>query len=145
MNPKNIPIRKYGVVAVIARENRLLVIERSQLVRAPGMFCFPGGGIEAGEDEMTAVAREVREELGVEIVPQRFLWRYVTLWGVDLAWWLVDLPRDAKLLPHAAEVADCQWLTLREIRALPKLLESNFRFLDACARGEILIEGLANA
>ena len=40
-----------GVVGVVVEGGRLLVIERSQTVEAPGMFCFPGGGIEPGEAE----------------------------------------------------------------------------------------------
>jgi len=37
-----------GVVAVVMRGEQFLVIRRSQHVRAPGMYCFPGGTIEAG-------------------------------------------------------------------------------------------------
>ena len=65
------PIRKHGVVAVILRGERFLVIRRSQHVRAPGMHCFPGGGIEPGEAEPDAVRRELLEELGVACRPLR--------------------------------------------------------------------------
>jgi len=50
------------VVAVILRGERFLVICRSQQVRAPGMYCFPGGGIEPGETEEQALRRELLEE-----------------------------------------------------------------------------------
>lgn len=139
----NTPIRKYGVVAVVVRDDRFLVIRRSQQVRAPGMFCFPGGGIEANEAEQTAVQREMLEELSATVQPVRRLWHYVTSWGVDLAWWLVELPREAELLHNPAEVEEFFWLTVAEIRALPQLLESNGQFLDALERGEFVIEGLS--
>jgi 8-oxo-dGTP pyrophosphatase MutT (NUDIX family) len=68
------PIRRYGVVAVILRDERFLVIRRSQQVAAPGKYCFPGGGIESGETESVALERELLEELNVAIVPQHCLW-----------------------------------------------------------------------
>lgn len=137
-----ITIRKRGVVAVVARGDRLLVIQRSQHVRAPGMYCFPGGGIEPGESEDIAVAREMHEELAATVAPVRCLWRYVTSWGVDLAWWLVTLPEDAALVHNPLEVEAFHWMHPREIRGLEKLLESNLHFLDAVEAGEIIVDGL---
>ena len=55
---------RYGAVAVVLREKKLLAIQRSFTVAAPGAFCFPGGGIEPGETEEIALARELQEELG---------------------------------------------------------------------------------
>jgi 8-oxo-dGTP pyrophosphatase MutT (NUDIX family) len=138
----SIPIRKRGVVAVVARGEKLLVIRRSQHVRAPGMHCFPGGAIEEGESEAQAVVREMQEELGAAGVAVRPLWRFVTSWGVDLAWWLVTLPDDAALVHNPLEVEEFYWLTPTEIGALPQLLESNLQFLNALAAGEFVIEGL---
>jgi 8-oxo-dGTP pyrophosphatase MutT (NUDIX family) len=140
--PEHPRIRKHGVVAVIVRENRLLVIRRSHLVRAPGMYCFPGGGIEAGESEEVALRREMREELNAIVQPMRPLWRYVTSWGVDLTWWLAALPDGVEPVINPAEVAEYAWLTLPEIKTLPRLLESNLQFLEAVERGEIVVEGL---
>jgi 8-oxo-dGTP pyrophosphatase MutT (NUDIX family) len=135
-----VPIRKRGVVAVIVRDERLLVIRRSIHVRAPGMHCFPGGAIDPGEDEATAIVREMREELNVDIAPARKLWQAVTSWGVDLAWWRVHLAEGAELLHNPAEVEAFYWMTAAEIRALPTVLESNLHFLDAVDRGEIVLD-----
>ena len=129
------PIRKYGVVAVILRGERFLVIRRSQHVRAPGMYCFPGGGIEPGESEEDALHRELREELSIAALPKRRLWESVTPWQVHLAWWLAEIDGDAALVPHPDEVESFHWLTAEEIRALPNLLASNVEFLDAWAKG----------
>lgn len=137
-----IPIRKRGVVAVVPRGERLLVIRRSLYVRAPGMYCFPGGGIEEGETEEIALVREMQEELAVAVQPVRRLWSYVTSWGVDLAWWLAELPADAALVHNPQEVEAFHWMTPSEIRSLAQLLESNGHFLDAVERGEIVVDGL---
>src|SRR4029434_5086139 len=95
---------RLGVVAVVRRGERFLVIRRSQHVRAPGMHCFPGGAIEAGEIEIDAVRREMLEELWLLASPQRLLWRSVTPWGVQLAWWLVEIDAAAAPVPNPLEV-----------------------------------------
>ena len=117
--------------------DRLLVIERSHTVEAPGMFCFPGGGIEPGEAEQEALVREMFEELGVAVEPVRSLWQSATAWRVQLSWWLARLITPYELQPNPAEVASVHWLTPAELAAVPRLLESNRHFLAALASGEI--------
>jgi 8-oxo-dGTP diphosphatase len=141
-NPHQESLRiRRGVVAVIVKEDRLLVIRRSQQVVAPGAFCFPGGAIESGESEPAALVREIEEELGVCVRPLRPLWQSVTPWNVHLTWWLADAPSpECVWMPNAAEVESIHWLTPAEIQALPALLESNHQFLRALAAGEVLLE-----
>jgi 8-oxo-dGTP pyrophosphatase MutT (NUDIX family) len=122
--------QRRGVVAVIMRQQKLLVIRRSQLVVAPGAYCFPGGGIEAGESEAVALVRELREELGVNVEPIRRMWSSVTPWKVELAWWRASIADDARLAPNADEVESVHWFTCQQMRALSGLLASNVDFLD---------------
>jgi 8-oxo-dGTP diphosphatase len=136
----NQPSHRRGAVAIIIRDERLLVIRRSQLVVAPRAFCFPGGGIESTESESEALVREIQEELGVPIVPRRRIWSSVTLWGVHLAWWRADLAAHCDPCPNPAEVESFHWHTPAEMAELPELLESNRRFLEALARGEFQLE-----
>ena len=56
------------VAAVIEREGKLLVCQRPQHKRHGGLWEFPGGKLEPGEDDLAAVSRELREELDVETV-----------------------------------------------------------------------------
>jgi len=132
-------VRRRGAVAVIERQGTLLVIRRSQMVVAPGAFCFPGGGIEAGESEEAALVRELQEELQVVVRPVRRLWSSVTPWSVELAWWQAELAADAVLVPAPAEVESVHWHTPDEIAGLPGLLESNLQFLAALARNEFAL------
>jgi 8-oxo-dGTP pyrophosphatase MutT (NUDIX family) len=136
------PIRKVGVVGVLVRDNRLLVIKRSQLVRAPGRYCFPGGGMEPGETEEQTLVREMQEELGVEVQPIRRLHRSVTPWRVDLRWWLSTVAAEAELVPHPAEIESFGWYTVEELLKVAALLDSNRDFLAAWQRGEFEIDGL---
>lgn len=145
MRPQQQPSRprrtkRRGAVAVIVRNKRLLVIRRSKLVPAPQKFCFPGGGIEENEAEEDALVREIREELSVSIRPVRRLWESITRWGVELAWWLADLPLAVEPIPTPAEVESAHWCTLDEMEALRDLLESNREFIGAVRRGEISLD-----
>lgn len=137
---QNPSIVRRGAVAVIRDGEKVLIIRRSQFVVAPGAYCFPGGGIEPGETEIEALIRELREELGVEAVPQRRLWWSVTPWQLELSWWLVELAPPVTLVPAPAEVESVHWQTLEEIAALPELLESNRQFVAALARGEFSLD-----
>jgi 8-oxo-dGTP diphosphatase len=134
------PIRKHGVVAVIARRSRLLLIRRSDQVSAPGKFCFPGGAIEEGETEEEAVVRELREELGVRVQPVRRVWESCTEWGVHLSWWQSRLADDAPIVPNAAEVSHIGWYTIPEILGLSDLLSSNRQFLQKVLAGDIQLD-----
>ncbi len=126
-----------GVVAVVVRRGRILVIRRARSVVAPGAFCLPGGAIERGESEEDALVREFREELGVTIRPERCVWQTMTAWHVYLSWWLSHLEPHAQLVPNPAEVESIHWYTPEEMARLPNLLEGNQRFLMALAAGEI--------
>src|SRR4029450_11775409 len=127
-------IRKRGVVAVIARGERFLVIRRSQHVRAPGMFCFPGGGIEPGESEEQPLVRELAEELSAAAQPVRRLTESITPWQVHLAWWLAEIGADVELVAQPHEVESFHWLTAEEIRELPNLFARNGEFLGVLSK-----------
>lgn len=55
------------VGAVILKDDLILCAQRSQTAVLPGLWEFPGGKIEAGETPREALAREIREELLVDV------------------------------------------------------------------------------
>ncbi len=57
----------HSVRAIITRGSEILLIHRVK----PGdeYWMLPGGGVEPGEDDHTAVIRECREELGLRVQP----------------------------------------------------------------------------
>lgn len=56
------------VAAVIERDSKLLICLRPTHKRHGGLWEFPGGKVHQGETEKEAVARELKEEIGVEAV-----------------------------------------------------------------------------
>lgn len=60
--------RKIRVVgAMIEKDGRYLITQRSPRASLPLLWEFPGGRVEAGETDEAALARELREEMGIEV------------------------------------------------------------------------------
>ena len=54
-------------VGVIRRNNLILIAKRPDDIHQGGLWEFPGGKIQLGESDTDALARELREELGIEV------------------------------------------------------------------------------
>ena len=59
---------KQVVAAVMVRDSRVLICQRTAEQAFPLQWEFPGGKVEAGEELAAALRRELREELGIESV-----------------------------------------------------------------------------
>ncbi len=113
-----------GVVAIIERSGRYLMIRRPDNIRAGGYWCFVGGGIEDGESQEQALVREVREEVGLEVAPGEKVWECLSIykeWVLHI-WTVRDSGEDVAAEPR--EVAEFRWLTVAEVMCLPKLMPS---------------------
>ncbi len=120
-----------GIVGVIRRDDRLLVIQRSAHVRAPLAWCFPGGEIEPGESQTEALVREMREELNAEVAPGELLTTQTKHDGrLILYFWSAALiTPEPKANPH--EVAAIEWLTADELRRKEGVLPGTAEVLSA--------------
>ena len=108
--------------ALVDSRRRLLVARRATGPLA-GLWEFPGGKVERGEDDLTALVRECREELGVLVVPQSFLGE-VPLDGVVSGgapgastlrvWW--GRVAGGELVAH--EHSELRWVAGHELEAL---------------------------
>jgi 8-oxo-dGTP diphosphatase len=53
--------------AIIHFEDKILAVQRSETMKLPLKWEFPGGKIEAGESEIDCIKREIFEELNIHI------------------------------------------------------------------------------
>ncbi len=127
----------HGVVVACQRaDGRWLMIRRSEQVPAPLKVCFPGGGLDEGEDQKTTIVREMREELGAVVEPIRCVWhlrwtdRPLTLWG-----WLAEL-KSTTLTPNPEEVCEIMWMNEAEALGHPDVLPNTDAFLAALRQAQ---------
>lgn len=65
-------MHRFAAVAVLDPRGRLLMQERGDdALHDPGRWGYPGGDLEAGEDFVTAAVRELVEETGLAVAPDR--------------------------------------------------------------------------
>lgn len=66
------------VAAFIEKDHKYLIARRATGdENVLGKWEFPGGKVEPGEDDFSAIEREIREEFELEVKAVRFLTNYV--------------------------------------------------------------------
>jgi 8-oxo-dGTP diphosphatase len=53
--------------AIIFFNNKILVAQRSEVMKLPLKWEFPGGKLEDGESEIDCIKREIKEEINIDI------------------------------------------------------------------------------
>ena len=117
--PKRGTNRSHIVLGLIHHEGRYLVTRRPEGVHLAGAWELPGGKREAGEDDRTALARELREELGVEVLAARHLMTWHHAYAEKTL--TFHLYRVRLFDPEAARplvATDLRWLTPADFVAL---------------------------
>jgi 8-oxo-dGTP diphosphatase len=110
-----------GVGAVIFRHGKILLVERG---REPfkGYWSLPGGALEVGETLECGVAREVKEETGLEVTPVAIVGIFERLildeqGRPEYHYVLIDFlcrARPGKLEP-ASDVPRAEWVRLMDL------------------------------
>jgi NAD+ diphosphatase len=95
------------------------VLLARQPIWPPARFSVLAGFVEAGESLEACVAREIREEVGIEVAGIRYLgsqpWPFPRSIMVGFAAVAVD--RAAALVPADGEIEDARWFTRDQVRA----------------------------
>ena len=76
--PTRTPLVLAAVAALVDRDGRILLTQRPPGKSLAGLWEFPGGKVEAGETPETALIRELREALAIDVqrsclAPLRFV------------------------------------------------------------------------
>ena len=125
-----------AVVGVLLENGQFLVIRRSEKVRAPGLICFPGGGVETGEGLEEAVKRELMVELRLPVLVLGHFWTPETRWGTRLEWRVCEQEVVLEQVSNPEEVSEVMWAGASELVAREDLLGSMPEFLEAYIRGD---------
>jgi 8-oxo-dGTP diphosphatase len=124
------------VAGVIRREDgRLLITQRLADDTLGGYWEFPGGKVDPGEELRAALARELREELGIEAEIGAQVHHIVHAYpDRDVRLYFFE----ARILsgePRKIEVADLRWVTL------PELMDYRFPEADRPLLEQLRVEG----
>jgi mutator protein MutT len=120
------PIRV--VAAVVIRDDRLLLCQRPEHKRHGGLWEFPGGKLEDGESDFQAAARELEEELAVDVraVEPPVFSKHDPGSEFVIEFMRVEIGGE----PQALEHIEVRWVTVDEAAALP-LAPSDRAFLNS--------------
>lgn len=111
-----------SVAAIIMDNEGRLLLTRRGIDPFKGTLDLPGGFVMADESSEEALAREIKEELGADILeyryirtyPNRYLYSGLTVFTNDAAF--VCTLRDYSVIKPADDVCGVEWFYLDDIR-----------------------------
>ncbi|HEX9577021.1 MAG TPA: (deoxy)nucleoside triphosphate pyrophosphohydrolase [Myxococcales bacterium] len=112
--------RALVVAAVIERGGMVLVTLRRPKGERASLWEFPGGKVEPGEGERAALARELKEELGVRVQIGEEVARVEHIYPdlqVELALYRCALHEKEE--PRALQCEEVRWISKGELPGLP--------------------------
>jgi 8-oxo-dGTP diphosphatase len=108
------------VAAVIERDGCYLITQRRPSAVLPGLWEFPGGRVEEGENDEQALRRELRERLGAEAqVKAQMAHRvhHYQGYSVDLNLYQAVIAPGQE--PQPLRVAEVRWVPSAEFEKYP--------------------------
>jgi 8-oxo-dGTP diphosphatase len=129
---------KRVVAALIVKDGKILVCQRTKHQTMPLKWEFPGGKIEEGEQPRDALRRELDEELGIDAVigdeVARIHHEYKTGASVELRFYVVHEFRGEL---ENRIFRDIQWAERKELPSFD-FLEADVKLVADVASGKLL-------
>jgi 8-oxo-dGTP diphosphatase len=101
------------VAAIIYNaDDQLLITKRPEGFHLAGLWEFPGGKVEDGEAQKDALAREIKEETGLDVIVDDLFWEEVAdypMKRVNLFFYHCALDGDNQKV-QCLEIADFKWV-----------------------------------
>jgi 8-oxo-dGTP diphosphatase len=108
------------VSAVVERQGRYLITQRSSHGILAGLWEFPTARVLAGETDEAALQREIRERIGVEISVGPLTARRTHFYvGYSLERVLYDAQILPDQEPRPLRVGDLRWVAAQELESYP--------------------------
>jgi 8-oxo-dGTP diphosphatase len=124
------PVVLVVAAALFDDAGRVLIAQRPAGKPLAGRWEFPGGKVDAGESEHGALLRELREELGIEVVAARPFMRLTHAYAerdVELSLWIVERFAGE---PRSLDAQALKWVTPARL-ADEDILEADQPFIAA--------------
>ncbi|MEU0246403.1 NUDIX domain-containing protein [Streptomyces sp. NPDC006235] len=122
--------QRQAIVAVLRRGDRVLAIRRGPRVARPGYWQPLSGKLEPGETQEQAVVREVREEVGLTVVPLAKVWESETDDRLFRLHWWTARADTGEVVPDPGEVAETRWVTPEEFLTLDPVFDGDREFFE---------------
>ena len=129
---------KQVVAALILREDKILICQRTEAQAMPLRWEFPGGKVEPDEDLKDALHRELDEELGIDAVIGRKVAAIQHTYGggngVELYFYRVDQFRGEI---QNRIFRDVRWVDRKELPTYD-FLEADVKLVKDLSTGKLL-------
>ncbi len=131
-----------SVACIIYNEGKILIAHRNPVGDMGGRWEFPGGKVDAGEDDAKTIVREMREEFSVEAFPGERITE-CTFFHKEkecfLTAYLVRVAHDGLKTPYVlTEHSEYKWVLPSEI-PIDNFVDSDLKIYPAVVK---FLEGL---
>jgi 8-oxo-dGTP diphosphatase len=108
------PLIKVVAAIIFNSENKFLMARKKEGKPLAGFWEFPGGKVEDGEDDLSALKREIKEELNVDLNAIQFGFEYRYQYPeltIDFVFFKAQIGQgEIKLVDHDAVI----WMDVKE-------------------------------
>jgi mutator protein MutT len=128
--------KRIGVAVISDNQGQILIDRRLPTGVMAGLWEFPGGKIEANETVVACISREIKEELGVEVMVGEHL---ITIDHDYQKFTVTLIVHHCQIIrgePQPLECAEIRWVNLTQITDYT-FPEANYQIIEALRRDSL--------